>query len=81
MTDPQEITPIKARELGMDRPISRRDFFDGVAVTAGVAALGALAGCAGAGRPGAIGTGRPEAPPEIVYPPDLTGLQGNTPRR
>ncbi|MGV9772694.1 NAD(P)-binding protein [Streptosporangium sp. NPDC003464] len=80
MTDPQEITPIKARELGMDRPISRRDFFDGVAVTAGVAALGALAGCAGAGRPGAIGTGRPEAPPEIVYPPDLTGLQGNTPQ-
>ncbi|MFC3547805.1 NAD(P)-binding protein [Nonomuraea ferruginea] len=32
------------RELGMGRAISRRDFFDGVAVTAGAAALGASGG-------------------------------------
>lgn len=36
------------RELGMGRAISRRDFFDGVAVTAGAAAL------TGPARPGAV---------------------------
>src|SRR5690606_16694812 len=36
------------RELGMGRAISRRDFFDGVAVTAGAAAL------PGPARPGAV---------------------------
>ncbi|MER5320600.1 NAD(P)-binding protein [Streptosporangium roseum] len=80
MTDPQEITPRKARELGMDRPISRRDFFDGVATVAGVAALGSLAGCAGpgAGRPNTIGTKNLKVPSETDYPPVLTGMQGNT---
>ncbi|WP_326819269.1 NAD(P)-binding protein [Streptosporangium sp. NBC_01756] len=77
MSDPQDVTPGRARELGMDRPITRRDFFDGVATVAGVAALGSLTGCA-AGLPNAIGTERLKVPREAGYPPDLTGLRGNT---
>ncbi|MFJ2028254.1 NAD(P)-binding protein [Streptosporangium sp. NPDC087985] len=81
MSDPQDITPRKARELGMDRPISRRDFFDGVAMVAGVAALGSLAGCADDdGLPNTIGTEKLRVPRETDYPPNLTGLRGNTPR-
>ncbi|MEU4832393.1 NAD(P)-binding protein [Streptosporangium sp. NPDC023615] len=38
MTDPREINPRKALELGMDRLISRRDIVDGVIATAGIAA-------------------------------------------
>ncbi|MGC5009583.1 NAD(P)-binding protein [Streptosporangium sp. DT93] len=38
MTDPHEINPRKALELGMDRLISRRDIVDGVIVTDGIAA-------------------------------------------
>lgn len=66
----------------MGRPITRRDFFDGVAMTAGVAALGALTGCgvtAGEG-PEVIGTERLEVPANVRFPPNLTGLQGNTPQ-
>ncbi|WP_433249211.1 twin-arginine translocation signal domain-containing protein [Streptosporangium sp. CA-135522] len=80
MTDSPEITPRRARELGMDRPISRRDFLDGVAVAAGVTALGSLAGCADSDWQDAIGTKGLKVPPEISYPPVLTGLQGNTPQ-
>lgn len=32
--------PNRDRELGMDRPITRRDVINGVAVTTGTAALG-----------------------------------------
>ncbi|MFF5210086.1 NAD(P)-binding protein [Streptosporangium sp. NPDC000396] len=81
MTDPHDIDPRQARELGMDRPISRREFFDGMAVTAGIAALGALAGCSPritGDAPGFIGTKHLEIPPEVAFPPALTGLQGNT---
>ncbi|MFI6506031.1 NAD(P)-binding protein [Streptosporangium sp. NPDC050855] len=39
MTDPHEINPSKALELGMDRHIPRQDFFDGVVVPDGIAAL------------------------------------------
>ncbi|MEV0195947.1 FAD-dependent oxidoreductase [Nonomuraea sp. NPDC050691] len=69
-----DIDPRRARDLGMDRPISRRDFFDGVAVAAGAAAVGAVTGI-----PlfhGGRDTGRPEEPP---YPPALTGLRGDDP--
>ena len=53
------------RALGLDRPISRRDFLDGVAV--GVA--GALA------LPHVAAAGQVPAP----YPPALTGLRGSAP--
>ncbi|MEU8205395.1 NAD(P)-binding protein [Streptosporangium sp. NPDC049046] len=73
MTDPHEINPRKALELGMDRLISRRDFFDGVITATGVAAACSLPG-----------TGREEthsALPEdleLSCPPSLTGLRGDT---
>ncbi len=53
------------RELGMDRPITRRDFMNGVGLTVGAAALGGpLAG---------MGLAQPAGP----YPPALTGLRGS----
>ena len=58
------------RELGMKRNITRRDFLNGVAVTAG-----------GAFRPWhwlAAGDGDPEKSPDY-YPPALTGLRGSHP--
>ncbi|MFE3449724.1 NAD(P)-binding protein [Nonomuraea sp. NPDC059194] len=75
-----EIDPRRARELGMGRRITRRDFFDGVAMAVGAAALGSLAGCGlETATPGQIGTGSLAVPEEVKYPPGLTGLQGNTP--
>ncbi|WP_240196840.1 NAD(P)-binding protein [Nonomuraea lactucae] len=70
-----DIDPRLARDLGMRRPISRRDFFDGVAVAAGAAAAGAVAGQPPV-RSASHGTG--EGPEEAVFPPRLTGLRGNT---
>lgn len=61
------------RELGMDRPISRRDFIGGVAVGLGGASF--MAGC---------GPGETPVPPDPglervagYYPPSLTGLRGS----
>ena len=54
------------RELGMDRPISRRDFMDGVAVTIGGAVLAA--------HTPAVGAQEMKTP---NYPPALTGLRGD----
>ncbi|WP_246610885.1 NAD(P)-binding protein [Nonomuraea rhizosphaerae] len=66
-----------AHDLGMDRPISRRDFFDGVAMSVGAAAL--VTACAPLqGGAGAIGTRRLRVPKEAASPAGLTGLQGNT---
>src|ERR1700689_603578 len=56
------------RELGMDRPISRRDFLDGVAVAVGSASL--LASRAGAA------TTFPQDRPGYD-PPTLTGMRGS----
>jgi spermidine dehydrogenase len=60
------------RELGMDRPITRRDFLNGVAV--GLGGL-AISGC---------GPGEPPLPPDPgferiagYYPPGKTGLRGS----
>ncbi|HTX58025.1 MAG TPA: FAD/NAD(P)-binding protein [Verrucomicrobiae bacterium] len=50
------------RELGMDRPIPRRDFLDGIAMGAAGAMLGGLTGCTAAAATG--------------YPPATTGLWG-----
>lgn len=57
------------RRLGMDRPITRRDFLDGLAVTAGATALSVF----GAGRARAF-TPKDNA----TYPPASNGLQGQT---
>ncbi|WLQ52026.1 NAD(P)/FAD-dependent oxidoreductase [Streptomyces poriferorum] len=65
----------------MNRKVTRRDFLDGVAVTAmGAAAAVALPGAAQAApsaHPGSTphGHGRPKAP----YPPTVTGLRGQQP--
>ncbi|WP_327172906.1 NAD(P)/FAD-dependent oxidoreductase [Streptomyces sp. NBC_01336] len=65
----------------MNRKVTRRDFLDGVAVTAmGAAAAVALPGAAQAApsaHPGPTphGHGRPKAP----YPPTATGLRGQQP--
>lgn len=54
-------------ELGMDRPITRRDFLNGVALTVG----GAAAAHYGFGAHPAAAQGTPG------YPPSLTGLRGH----
>ncbi len=58
------------KKLGMDRPIARRDFLNGVAMTAGTAAFGvgspALADAASQDEKG-------------YYPPARTGLRGSHP--
>ncbi|MEV8630813.1 NAD(P)-binding protein [Streptosporangium sp. NPDC051023] len=83
MTDPREITPRRAGELGMDRPISRRDFFDGVATAAGIAALSSLPGHGLGSQGTSAAGGRSPEPlgiaPEAWHPPALTGLRGSTP--
>ncbi len=56
------------RDLGMDRPISRRDFLDGVAV--GIGALGLVTGRAEAA------TAFPQDRPGY-NPPTLTGMRGS----
>lgn len=57
----------KDRRLGMDRPITRRDFLDGIALTAGAAALGGMGFHA-----------RPAAAQALPGPETRTGLQGQT---
>src|SRR6266478_5471524 len=52
------------RRLGMNQPITRRDFLDGVALATGAAVFGATVASA-------IGQTHP-------YPPGLTGLRGQT---
>ncbi|MEV7008775.1 NAD(P)-binding protein [Streptosporangium sp. NPDC051022] len=81
MTDPREISPRRAGELGMNRPISRRDFFDGVAAVAGAAALGSFSHRVGGDVPGPVGapgTRPPEILSETCHPPVMTGLRGDT---
>lgn len=60
---------VKDRELGMNRDITRRDFLNGVAVTAGAAVLSP-------GMLAALDSGDPEKSPDY-YPPALTGLRGS----
>lgn len=57
------------RRLGMDRPISRRDFLNGVRVGAAGLLLSELGLGARAAAAGA----------DAAYPPALTGLRGNHP--
>ncbi|WP_241484936.1 twin-arginine translocation signal domain-containing protein [Nocardiopsis potens] len=67
-------------ELGMDRRISRRDFFDGASATAvGGIAAAVLAGCAPGDRDWAASPAHPaSAPAGTDYPPSMEGLRGNT---
>ncbi|MEO8451652.1 MAG: NAD(P)-binding protein [Gemmatimonadota bacterium] len=57
------------RDLGMDRPISRRDFLDGVAIGVGGAML----------APHLLRAEAFPAPTGAYYPPALTGLRGSHP--
>lgn len=64
------------RELGMHRPITRRDFLDGAARVGGALAVGGALGFAGCGPLGEdeeTGGGG-----EASYPPDSTGMRGET---
>ena len=61
------------RLLGMDRPIDRRDFLTGVAIAAGAAAGGVVAGVI------ADGHANEAAAADGHYPPRLTGLRGSHP--
>ena len=63
------------RRLGMDRPIARRDFLNGVAIAAGAVASGMLPGVVTEGLANeAAARGQ-----ESDYPPRLTGLRGSHP--
>ncbi len=64
------------RELGMQRKITRRDFLNGVAVTAGAAMMPWDLSAAGLGA-GQAAVG-PETSPDY-YPPALTGMRGSHP--
>jgi spermidine dehydrogenase len=58
------------KTLGMDRPIARRDFLNGVALTAGAAMLGSVSPAA------ADATSQDQSG---YYPPARTGLRGSHP--
>ncbi|MCW2413357.1 NAD(P)-binding protein [Sphingobium sp. B8D3D] len=68
------------KNLGMDRPIQRRDFIQGVAVTAGGAMAAASAGpaIAAKARAAAFANADGSATPE-TYPPLRTGMRGQHP--
>jgi spermidine dehydrogenase len=64
----------RLRRLGMGSPITRRDFIDGIAVSAALAASGrALAGVDLEG----VGPAPQDRPG--YYPPTLTGMRGSHP--
>jgi len=54
------------RELGMDRPITRRDFLNGVALTLGAAIV-----------PSPLFAALDSSTPSNYYPPAQTGLRGS----
>jgi spermidine dehydrogenase len=62
------MSDLSDRELGMRRNITRRDFLNGVAVTAGAALMPWHL----------LAAGQPEQSPDY-YPPALTGLRGSHP--
>src|SRR5277367_6186206 len=61
------------KALGMDRPIDRRDFLNGVAVAIGAIGAGGLGGLAEAADPASPW---PQDQPGY-YPPVLNGLRGS----
>src|ERR1700738_741250 len=64
------------KQLGMDRPITRRDFLNGVAMITGASLLTHPAMCIGQAAATAISTAEPQNVPGY-YPPALTGLRGS----
>jgi spermidine dehydrogenase len=64
----------RLRRLGMGRAITRRDFMDGIAVTA---ALAASSGALAAVDPEGVATAPQDRPG--YYPPALTGMRGSHP--
>ncbi|MDI2129195.1 NAD(P)/FAD-dependent oxidoreductase [Yinghuangia seranimata] len=87
--EPSAPDPARDRELGMHRRIARRDFLNGMAVTAGTLAAMQLPGFAGAAAAdtgagagsdgGTTDTGDRHGVPPGPYPPALTGLRGSQP--
>jgi spermidine dehydrogenase len=71
------------RYLGMDRPITRRDFLNGIAVGAAAAASGPLLAASPDPAASAVAGAAPLPPGAQdafgYYPPLLTGLRGNHP--
>jgi spermidine dehydrogenase len=65
--------PADDRALGMDQPIARRDFLNGVAVAAGSIVGGMLPGVGGSAGQAMAAT------PGSYYPPRLTGMRGSHP--
>src|ERR1700685_3249275 len=61
-------------QLGMDRPITRRDFLNGIAIGAGAAASAPLFGAAATASAAAAAQDAPG-----YYPPLLTGMRGSHP--
>jgi spermidine dehydrogenase len=78
MTDPKDRS--RDHQLGMDRPITRRDFLNGMAIGAGAAASTPLFGAplaAPTGTPAPAATAAQDTPG--YYPPLLTGMRGSHP--
>src|SRR5208282_571987 len=68
----------KDRALGMDRPITRRDFLNGIAVGTAAAAAGPLFAAPVSSPPSSL---PPAAAQDALgyYPPLLTGMRGSHP--
>jgi spermidine dehydrogenase len=66
----------KDRELGMDREISRRDFLNGVAISAGAGLLAAPLRAERLLAAGILDEPSPEKAPDY-YPPAKLGMRGN----
>jgi spermidine dehydrogenase len=64
----------KLRQLGVSRPITRRDFIDGIAVTVAVAASPRVLNAGDLKRTAAAPQDRPD-----YNPPTLTGMRGSHP--
>jgi spermidine dehydrogenase len=74
---PEEKDRLRDRRLGMDRPITRRDFLNGIAISAAAAAGGPLL----AASPQNSSVQLPPAAQDAsgYYPPLLTGMRGSHP--
>jgi len=66
------------RDLGMGRPIARRDFLNGIAIGVAGACAASASELSGAGRPGQAAASAPRLDAG-VYPPLRAGLRGDYP--
>src|SRR4051812_36545439 len=67
----------EARDLGMDRPIARRDIISGIAVAVAGTAAAKILPAAAAAPAGDSQVGAPAGAFPDYYPPKLTGLRGS----